>query len=128
VNRTVEVWVTLGNPDGKWRANGAAQVTVAAVTKPNVVVIPASAVTLEASNADEGVVMVVDEKSVAHETKVKVGVRMPDKVEITSGLKGGEAIVVEGNYALPDGAKVEVSEDKKEEPEGADSEEKKKEP
>ena len=27
-NRTVEVWVTLGNDDGKLRANGAAQVTV----------------------------------------------------------------------------------------------------
>ena len=26
-NRTVEVWVTLGNSDGKLRANGAAQVT-----------------------------------------------------------------------------------------------------
>src|SRR5689334_24097124 len=29
-NRTVEVWVTVGNSDGKLRANGAAQVTIAA--------------------------------------------------------------------------------------------------
>ena len=87
----------------------------------------ASTPTLEASNADEGVLMVVDAKSVAHETKVKVGVRTSDKVEITSGLKGGETIVVEGNYALPDEAKVEISEEKKEESD-TDSEEKKKEP
>src|SRR5689334_24915864 len=32
-NRTVEVWVTLGNSDGKLRANGAAQVTIAANSK-----------------------------------------------------------------------------------------------
>ncbi|HET6977087.1 MAG TPA: efflux RND transporter periplasmic adaptor subunit [Pyrinomonadaceae bacterium] len=106
-NRTVEVWVTLGNGDGKLRANGAAQVTVAANSKDDAIVVPASAVTLETSNADEGTVMVVDADNVAHETKVKIGIRTPEKIEIVEGLKGGETVVVEGNYALPDGTKVE---------------------
>jgi len=44
---------------------------------------------------------------VAHETKVKIGIRTPEKIEIVEGLKGGETVVVEGNYALPDGTKVE---------------------
>jgi RND family efflux transporter MFP subunit len=106
-NRTVEVWVTLGNGDGKLRANGAAQVTVFANSKNDAVVVPASAVTLEASNADEGTIMVVDAQNVAHETKVTIGIRTPDKIEIIAGLQGGETVVVEGNYALPDGTKVE---------------------
>jgi RND family efflux transporter MFP subunit len=106
-NRTVEVWVTLGNEDGKLRANGAAQVTVFANSKDDAIVVPTSAVTLETSNADEGTVMVVDAKNVAHETKVKIGIRTADKVEIVEGLNGGETVVVEGNYALPDGTKVE---------------------
>lgn len=106
-NRTVEVWVTLGNEDGKLRANGAAQVTIAANSKNDAVIVPASAVTLETSNADEGTVMVVDDQKVAHETKVKIGIRAPDKIEIVEGLKGGETVVIEGNYALPDGTKVE---------------------
>jgi len=106
-NRTVEVWVTLGNEDGKLRANGAAQVTVAANSKDDAIVVPTSAVTLETSNADEGTVMVVDADNVAHETKVKIGIRTPDKMEIVEGLKGGETVVVEGNYALPDKTKVE---------------------
>jgi len=106
-NRTVEVWVTLGNGDGKLRANGAAQVTVFANSKNDAIVVPASAVTLEASNADEGTIMVVDEQNVAHETKVTIGIRTPEKIEIVEGLKGGETVVVEGNYALPDGTKVE---------------------
>src|SRR6266704_3500652 len=72
-NRTVEVWVTLANGNGKLRANGAAQVTVFANSKDDAIVVPAAAVTLEASNANEGTVMAVDAQNVAHEKKVTVG-------------------------------------------------------
>jgi multidrug efflux pump subunit AcrA (membrane-fusion protein) len=123
-SRTVEVWVTLENGAGRLRANGAAQVTVSANAKEEAVVVPASAVTLDASNADEGTVMVVDDKQIAHETKVTVGIRTSDKMEITSGLRGGETVVVEGNYALPDGTKVEPSEEG-EEKKGDEGDEKK---
>jgi HlyD family secretion protein len=114
-SRTVEVWVTLENGAGRLRVNGAAQVTVAANAKSESVVVPTSAVTLEASNADEGTVMVVDDASIAHETKVKVGIRNGDQTEILEGLQGGETVVVEGNFSLPDGTKVEVSEPDEEE-------------
>jgi len=107
-NRTVEVWVALSNGAGKLRANGAAQVTISANSKADAVVVPTSAVTLDASNANEGTVMVVDGASVAHETKVTVGIRTRDKMEITSGLQGGETVVVEGNFSLADGTKVKV--------------------
>jgi multidrug efflux pump subunit AcrA (membrane-fusion protein) len=106
-NRTVEVWVTLGNEDGKLRANGAVQMTVQTNSKDDAIVVPASAVTLETSDANEGTVMVVDADNVVHETKVKIGIRTPEKVEIVEGLKGGETVVVEGNYALADETKVE---------------------
>src|SRR6266478_3099100 len=111
LNRTIEVWVTLANGAGKLRANGAAQVTISANSKTDAVVVPASAVTLDASNANEGTVMVVDDASVAHETKVTVGIRTKDKMEITSGLQGGETVVIEGNFSLADGTKVEVAKD-----------------
>ena len=91
-NRSVEVWVTLGNETGRLRANGAAQVTVAANSKDDAIVVPTTAVTLESSNADEGTVMVVDAQNVAHETKVKVGIRNVDKIEIVEGLSGGETV------------------------------------
>jgi len=125
-NRTVEVWVTLGNDGGKLRPNGAAQVTVFANSKNDAIVLPASAVTLEASNATEGTVMVVDAQNVAHETKVTTGIRTADKIEIVEGLKGGETVVVEGNYALPDGTKVEIAteDENKEEPDESKDEKK----
>ena len=118
-NRSVEVWVTLANSNGQLRANGAAQVTVFANAKDDALVVPASAVTLAASNANEGTVMVVDAQNVAHETKVTIGIRTAEKIEIVAGLKGGEMVVVEGNFALPDGSKVETAEegDRKEAPE-----------
>ena len=110
-NRTVEVWVTLANGGGGLRANGAAQVTISANSKNDAITVPAAAVTLEASNADEGTVMVVDAQNVAHETKVTVGIRTADRIEIVAGLKGGETVVIEGNFALPDGTRVEVAKD-----------------
>jgi HlyD family secretion protein len=114
LNRTVEVWVTLGNAAGRLRANEAAQVTAKTLTRDEAIVIPASAVTLDASNANEGTVMVVDAANIAHEMKVTVGIRTPDKFEITEGLQGGETVVIEGNYVLPDNTKVEVSQEKEE--------------
>lgn len=114
-NRTVEVWVALANGAGRLRANGAAQITIAAQGRNDAIVVPASAVTLEASNANEGTVMVVDDKSIAKETKVTIGIRTSDKIEITEGLKGGETVVIEGNFSLADGTKVEIAKDEKEE-------------
>jgi HlyD family secretion protein len=119
LNRTVEVWVKLGNGAGLLRAGGAAQVVVSTNQTGNAIVVPAAAVTLEASNADAGTVMVVDDANVAHERKVTVGIRTGELVQITSGLEEGETVVVEGNYALPDGTKVEITEDK---PEGTEGE------
>ncbi|HEY0406585.1 MAG TPA: efflux RND transporter periplasmic adaptor subunit [Pyrinomonadaceae bacterium] len=110
LNRSVEVWVNLGNGGGQLRTGGAAQVKVATNQSGDAVVVPASAVTLDASNAETGTVMVVGLDSVAHETKVTVGIRAPQQTQITSGLTGGETVVIEGNYALPDGTKVEVAE------------------
>ena len=110
-SRTVEVWARFGNPRGLLVAGGSVQFVVTSDTADDVIVIPLAAVTLNASNAEEGTVMVVGIDSAAHETKVKIGIKQGDKVQITEGLKGGESVVVEGNYGLPDGTKVEIAPD-----------------
>ncbi|HJQ27463.1 MAG TPA: efflux RND transporter periplasmic adaptor subunit [Blastocatellia bacterium] len=127
-SRTVEVWVNLKNPDRRLHVNSAAKVVVTTNTVTDAVIVPAAAVTLKATNADEGMVMVVEEdpaahEKVAHETKVTIGIRTPEQIEITSGLRGGETVIIEGNYALPDGTKVEINEDKEEEEGGKKEEE-----
>ena len=114
-SRAVEVWATFGNPQGLLLANGAVQFIVSSKATNDAVVVPSAAVTLNASNGDEGTVMVVGDDSIAHETKVKVGIKQGDKVQILEGLNGGETVVVEGNYALPDGTKVEIAKDEEKE-------------
>jgi HlyD family secretion protein len=106
-SHAVELWITLPNPDGRLRPNSAARVTIHSGNVPNAVVVPTPAVTLGATNANSGTVMVVDGKSVAHEVKVTTGAHSRDRTQITSGLHGGETVVIEGNYGLPDGTKVQ---------------------
>lgn len=113
-SRTVEVWARFGNPRGLLTAGGAVQFVVTNQSIVDAVIIPISAVTLAASNADAGTVMVVGMDSVAHEKKVKIGLKQGNKVQIVEGLNGGETVVVEGNYGLPDGTRVEIAAEEKE--------------
>ncbi len=110
-NRTVEVWANFPNGRGLLRAGDAVQFVVSANPANDAVVVPLAAVTLDATNSDEGTVMTVDKDNIAHETKVKVGIKNGDKIQITEGLDEGATVVVEGNYALPDGTKVEIAKD-----------------
>lgn len=108
LNRTVEVWISLKNPDGL-RPNSAATVMVSTNVIPRAIVLPASAVTLDATTSDKGAVMVVDKHGTVHERKVIVGIHSGDAIQVKSGLDAGETVVVEGNYALPDGTKVRIA-------------------
>ncbi len=107
-SRSVEVWARVPNPDGRLRANGVARVVISAQTTSGVVVVPSAAVTLDATNGNSGTVMVVDSQSLAHEVHVTTGIRSAGRTQITAGLNGGEMVVIEGNYGLPDGTKVAV--------------------
>jgi HlyD family secretion protein len=107
-SRSVEVWAQVPNPGGRMRANGVARVIIAAQQVASAVVVPTSAITLDATNGSSGTVMVVDAKSIAHEVHVTTGVRTANRTQILTGLNGGETVVVEGNYGLPDGTKVAV--------------------
>jgi RND family efflux transporter MFP subunit len=108
-SRAVEIWVTLANPGGRLRPNTAARVTIASGATPNAVIVPTPAVTLDATNANTGTVMIVDGQSIAHEVQVTVGAHDAQRTQITSGLHGGETVVVEGNYGLPDKTKVTIA-------------------
>ena len=79
-------------------------------SKPTIFVIvtlvPAPAVL---SNAEgETIVLVVDDKNVAHEKVVEIGAREPEMVQVTSGVEPGERVVTVGGVGLEDKAKVRV--------------------
>jgi HlyD family secretion protein len=109
--RTVEVWCDIANPKHELRASVFGQLTVATATKPNSIIVPQSAVELS-TGTRTGWVYVVDSKKIAHKTEVEVGEVFDGKIQIVKGLKGGEQVVVDGGYALPDGTQVELASEK----------------
>jgi HlyD family secretion protein len=77
---------------------------VHAETVKDAIVIPTTALL---PSAEGGVqVLVVGADSKAHEKKVEVGIREPDKVQILKGVAVGEKVVTVGGVGLEDGAKV----------------------
>ena len=101
---TVQVWVEASNPGERLRAGVTVKMTAVAQTINDAIVIPQAGIL--PSQEGDTVVMVVGSDMVAHERKVKVGVRQDDKVQIVSGLEPGEQIVTGGGVGLQDGAKV----------------------
>jgi HlyD family secretion protein len=115
--RTIEIWCEIANPqiDGQRRLKGgdfgSLAITVGAARRS--VVVPVAAVQF-AEDGKKGTVMVVDDKNIAHTTEVETGETVDGRVRIIEGLKGGETVVIEGNYGLPDKTEVQIKEEKDE--------------
>jgi multidrug efflux pump subunit AcrA (membrane-fusion protein) len=68
------------------------------------VAVPAAALLTGADGRNS--VMVVGDDGRAHQQPVEPGIRTPDLVQVTKGLKPGQKVVAEGAFGLPDNAKV----------------------
>lgn len=103
---TVEIWVQAPNPGERFRPGGTVRATIDAGVVQDALVVPVRALL----PAEEGgsAVYVVTPDSIAHQHKAQIGVRNEDKVQLLSGAKAGEMVVVEGGVGLEDGAKVKV--------------------
>ena len=103
---TVEVWIKLKNPNGRLRAGTPVHVTIVGRTVPNALQVPSSALV----TGDEGTlgVMAISSDSTAHLKPVTIGIRLPDTVQILSGIGAGDVVIDTGGYGLQDGTKVKV--------------------
>jgi HlyD family secretion protein len=114
---TVQVWVQASNPGETLKPGATVHVSIIAATLNHVAVVPPEAIL---PSADGGTaVMVIGADGIAHEKKVEVGVREPDKVQIASGVAVGQQVVIGGGVGLQDGTKVVVRKPV-EEPENAE--------
>ncbi len=104
---TVEVWVEAPNPDGRLRPGTTVMVEMLARTVNDAIVIPSSAL-LKTPEGGTAVMIVKDGH--AQQVSVEAGIREDDRVQITNGLAGGEAVIVRGSYGLPDKTKVKLAE------------------
>ncbi|MGI8959100.1 MAG: efflux RND transporter periplasmic adaptor subunit [Bryobacteraceae bacterium] len=101
---TVEVWVQAKNPGERLKPGTTVQVSINAEVLQGVILVPAAALLPAEQGGDK--VMFVGADSLAHERKVEVGVRHADQVQIISGLKEGEQVIIFGGLGLEDKAKV----------------------
>jgi multidrug efflux pump subunit AcrA (membrane-fusion protein) len=107
---TVQVWVQADNPGEKMHAGQAVHVAIVAATLEGATLIPAPAVLPNAEG--ETIVLIVDDKNIAHETVVQIGVREPEMVQIVAGVEVGDRVVTQGGlghqYFINEGTVAEV--------------------
>jgi multidrug efflux system membrane fusion protein len=91
-----------------WLRPGAfCEVSVPIGDAKQAIVVPSISVQPTATG---NIVYTVDDKNIAHQRVVQLGMYTPDGgVEITQGLAAGEVLVVEGFEALSEGAPVKIS-------------------
>ena len=104
---TIQVWVEAVNKGEQLKPGVTAQITMDVGDVPDAVVVPLGA--LLASEEGGERVMIAGKDGLAHESKVKVGVRNSDEVQILSGVNTGDQVITDGALGLDDKAKVAVT-------------------
>src|SRR5687768_8460241 len=104
---TREARAEVPNPEGALRPGQFVRVVLKGASIPNAVTVPQRAV-LEGPQGK--FVYVVDEKSTAQARPVEAGQWSGDRWVISSGLKGGERVIVDGVMKIGPGAPVKVAE------------------
>ncbi len=106
--RTFEIWCEIPNAQRRLKGGVFGNLSITTGAASQSVVVPLAAVQF-AEGERKGTVMVVDDKRIARAKEVETGERIEGRVRILSGLSGGETVIIEGGYGLPDGVEVKVS-------------------
>ncbi|WP_293749932.1 efflux RND transporter periplasmic adaptor subunit [uncultured Paraglaciecola sp.] len=101
--RAIQIRANINNDDFKLRPGMLLQINLQKKLLNTLVLPEATLVPIE----DKQFVFVVRDQAVTR-TQVKIGLRKPGIVQIVSGLKEGDLVVVEGALKLRDGSKVKV--------------------
>lgn len=110
--RTVEAWCDIPNPKRSLRGGTYGRVQIVTAIAPGSVVIPLSAVQF-VEGTRRGYVLAAGSNGLAVKKEVETGEVFEDKVQIKSGIKPTDAVIVQGAYGLPDGTPIRIREEKK---------------
>lgn len=108
VTRTVVMKAAVPNPDGTLRPGLFAQVDVLLAVREDSPVVPEEAIV---PREDGDWVFVVEEET-ARRRRVRVGQRLPGRVELLEGVVPGDTVVTAGQQKLAEGAPVRIIEDR----------------
>ncbi len=104
---TIEIWLEANNADHKLAPGTSVAASIVVRKIPKALAVPASAVLVDDKN--QAHVMIVGSDSVAYDRPVVTGVRQNEMVQILSGIKEGDQVIVTGAYGLPDKTKVKAT-------------------
>lgn len=111
-NRSFEIKVAVPNNDGLVKPNLVASLKLNDYTAKNTLLVPQN--TVRENAVGEEIVYVVEENTdslgIARKVLVETGKNYQGKVEITSGLKPGQLLIVKGARTVRDGEKVSIVE------------------
>lgn len=101
---TAQIWVECPNPGEKLKPGTSVHVKIITELVKNATTVPVTAIL----PGEEGgtSVLVIDSDSIAHRHVVTVGIREGDKVQLLSGARPGDEVVVVGGMGVDDKAKV----------------------
>jgi HlyD family secretion protein len=103
---TIEVWVETRKPTPLLKPGMSVNMEVTAKSVKDAVVLPSSAIFKSAEGKYYVLVAGSDKK--AHQKVVQLGVRNTELTQVTDGISAGEAVIVSGGYAVPDGTAIEI--------------------
>jgi RND family efflux transporter MFP subunit len=86
------------------RPNMTAILKIASYNNPKAIVVPVKAV----QKSENGDYVFVDNNGIAKKVNVKAGATYGGQSEILSGLKAGDALIIDGASDIEDGDKVKV--------------------
>lgn len=102
---TVAMKADIANDDGKLLPGQSISVNVQLGNSPTLVLVPSVAVR---PGTDSDFVYVVEPNQTVQRRAVQVDLRLGDQAGLSKGVNDGEMVVIEGQDALSDGARVSV--------------------
>ncbi len=106
LNKKFGVEVVIGNPEGTLRPGTFGDLVFEVQSHENALVVPQTAI------LENSYVFVVEGQKAVKKT-VALGIQNTTKIEVLDGLAEGDAVVIEGNFGLEEGAAVQILEEVK---------------
>jgi len=103
LTKKFKVEVRVDNPDLILRPNTFGEVILEISTHEDALVIPQKAIL-------ESKFVFLAREDKAEKREVTLGLQNAELIEILNGIKEGNLVIVEGNYGLEDGAKIDIKE------------------
>ncbi len=104
MTRKFDVQITSNNPELLLRPNTFGEVTLEISTHEDALVIPQIAV------LENKYVFVTQDNNTVVRKEISLGLQNANMVEVIEGIEEEDLVVVEGNYGLEEGSKIEIKE------------------